>query len=83
MKKSVVEIDSFTRVSIVEWSQSEFNVLKLELNALAEWDEMEERDLKSPMQVYGYLQECRDVAEIQKQDALDFAQSFIEAFEDM
>lgn len=76
MKKSVVQIDSFTRVSIVEWSESDINVLKLELNASAEWEEMEEKDLKSQMQVYGYLEECRQKAFIADEKAKEFAEGF-------
>lgn len=82
MRHQTVQIDAFTKVSIVRWSEQEFNVLKLELNAAAEWDEVEEKELKSSMQVYGYLEQVRADAHQTQEQAREWSYTFLEALED-
>ncbi|MDA2738394.1 hypothetical protein PDQ75_24895 [Bacillus cereus group sp. Bc015] len=66
MKKSKVYLSDYVRVSVVEWSENDISV-ETQFNSFPtldpRWEKFEssdERDLSSPMQVYGYIEEMKE-----------------------
>lgn len=65
MKKSITYLNEYTRVSIVEWSENDISVetqfnswAKLE-NQWTKWEVLDENELGSRMEVYGYIEEMK------------------------
>ncbi len=65
MKKSITYLNEFTRVSIVEWNENDISVetqfnswAKLE-NQWTKWEVLDENELGSRMEVYGYIEEMK------------------------
>lgn len=65
MKKSITYLNEFTRVSIVEWNENDISVqtqfnswAKLE-NEWTKWEVLDENELGSYMEVYGYIEEMK------------------------
>ncbi|MDF3555520.1 hypothetical protein LAV92_28065 [Bacillus cereus] len=64
-KKSITYLNEFTRVSIVEWNENDISVqtqfnswAKLE-NEWTKWEVLDENELGSHMEVYGYIEEMK------------------------
>ncbi|WP_324658850.1 hypothetical protein [Bacillus cereus] len=65
MKKSITYLNEFTRVSIVEWNENDIS-LETQYNGFPTLDPMwkkfetlDEREVSSSMQVYGYIEEMK------------------------
>ena len=60
MKPEVITIASDSHLVVAQLETEIFVAVHFEKNVMGEYDTMETRFLKSPMQVYGFAQELRD-----------------------
>lgn len=79
MVRTTIDFDSETVCTIVQWGKNDFSVRKSERNILGKWDVMDERELSSEMQVYGWLQEMRDASGLARFEADELVLDLFEA----
>lgn len=66
MTKTIEQLNERTRVSIVKWNdhdysvQTQYNMFPFLDPKWTKYEVLDERELSSSMQVYGYLQEQRE-----------------------